>query len=1295
MVSPYDPRVLIKEEKDSETSLAVSLAAGVGSGLVKIPLGLASVAAEIYDAARGEGLEPDASAVAALEKFIDETVVGQVVQGLEDKARDTAAGRITEALVQLGFPAAKGAKIGLGIANKTIQAIQKGKRFSLKNKNTLNAMQRASRLNKQARVGRFAATATGGAVGAAMVYDVEDIGTFGDVWKALPTELDRDARDEPSEDALRRLHNRMNFLTEGVLLAPFAYGAGAVGSKLAKKGKELAFNNSKIDRIIDKYIGAPFRARGKKSQEMFEAAMRVEGQKGAAAIRAKDIVKDIDQSFKSIFAKSKDVASKVKNQDKLITEMDNLLKSGTDKIGRDREGQKIMFQSFSPQALKRFKSSLDNIGVSKKDANQLTSTLLKTRQNFNEFKTQLLRSGNITKVDEFNDLMTQRLKSTLSTDFGVFRKKGLFNLQAFKPTAESINETKEIFKRYAASNKDPLTGKPYALTDSEAEEMVMRVVKKVKRDAKTGSPKFKYEDLNALADGATQEFNMAKALAADKFEPGDLIKSKADIDAFRKLFGEIKDARRTIVNTMEDLSSIAAKNNYYNTIAKTSDDLIKKGQRGIVYETPRAARQGLPNRDIILDKNGLQIKSTLPEELYVNPLNGKFTSEEWKAALNFAEKMPFDDLMKSNLYRYAFAIPKGLAQVSKTVLGPFTHSRNFMSASAFSLATGNLFKNPVTILKNARQSFKTIQPQLIYRNLPEDQAFYRFLLDEGVVNSSSTFQDVQGLLKDIAKGGDVIERVFGKLGKRMNRLFRGAQDLYVAEDDFFKIYNYLAESDSLVNVYRSAVNKGLMKRMPNSLSIAKEAADIVRNTVPNYAYVSSFLQGLRRSPLGNFVSFPAEIIRTSTNIVQRGIREAKDPIKRGIGIRRLAGFGTAAAVIPPAVTEIFRGLYGVGRDQVEAVRDFLPEWSKDDTVVVTKDKEGNFYSNNFSHGFAYDTITNPVQTVVSNVEAYDEEPLMRGFIEGVSRGFSKLVEPFVSESIWLQATQDLIARAGRTKEGKRLWNPEEPEGDKAWKGLKHLVEAVAPFSYPQLKRLYIAKMFGRDPETGREYSFSGEAAGFLGFRNVKMDIPESMSYKITDYNTALRNSRAFLPRPRGEVDPADILKGYIDGNRAWFRNMQKMKKSVENMKALGYSDRDIFEIFERRNQKKDFEYLNKGVFKPFDLPKGLIEEYIRNAEDKGYVNPMTKDLWLEIKQIQKELNGLSLEGDYPEIGEPAAPVFDPTRTGQIETPQVNPELVQKPMSMDMNVMNTGLTPTEQALLSNEEKAIRLRQRGIG
>ena len=51
-----------------------------------------------------------------------------------------------------------------------------------------------------------------------------------------------------------------------------------------------------------------------------------------------------------------------------------------------------------------------------------------------------------------------------------------------------------------------------------------------------------------------------------------------------------------------------------------------------------------------------------------------------------------------------------------------------MSATAFSLGTGNLFKNPVTMLKNARQSFKTIQPQLIYRNLPERSGFLQIFI---------------------------------------------------------------------------------------------------------------------------------------------------------------------------------------------------------------------------------------------------------------------------------------------------------------------------------------------------------------------------------------------------------------------------------------------------------------------------------------------------------------------------------------------------------------------------------------
>ena len=47
------------------------------------------------------------------------------------------------------------------------------------------------------------------------------------------------------------------------------------------------------------------------------------------------------------------------------------------------------------------------------------------------------------------------------------------------------------------------------------------------------------------------------------------------------------------------------------------------------------------------------------------------------------------------------------------------------------------------------------------------------------------------------------------------------------------------------------------------------------------------------------------------------------------------------------------------------------------------------------------------------------------------------------------------------------------------------------------------------------------------------------------------------------------------------------------------------------------------------------------------------------------------------------------------TPGVNPQLVNQQTAMGgQNITPTGLTATETALLSNEEKAMRLRQRGM-
>jgi hypothetical protein len=544
------------------------------------------------------------------------------------------------------------------------------------------------------------------------------------------------------------------------------------------------------------------------------------------------------------------------------------------------------------------------------------------------------------------------------------------------------------------------------------------------------------------------------------------------------------------------------------------------------------------------------------------------------------------------------------------------------------------------------------------------------MLEEGVVNSSSTFQDVQGLLKDIAKGGDVIERVFGKLGKRLNKVFRTSQDLYVAEDDFYKIYNYLAEFDNLKNAYRGT--------RPD-IELAREAAKIVRNTVPNYSYVSDFIKGLRRSPLGNFVSFPAEIIRTSHNIVQQGIREVKDPALRSIGARRLLGFGTAVTTIPPALVEIFRGMYGITRDELAAMRRFLPEWSRESTIIPQKDKDGNYYYTDFSHGFAYDTIVNPIQSVIANVEGNDEAPLIKGLTDGTIKALGRLVDPFISESIWVQALQDLYARGGRTDTGSEIWNPRDPEGDKMYKGIAHLVEALAPLSYPQIKRLAQAQLYGEDPDTGKDLEVGGELGGFFGFRNQKMDFEQSLGYKISEYNTALRQSRKFLPRPQGNVQAKDIIEGLIQGNQSWFEAQQDMKKDLGAMKDLGFNDKQIGIIFDRRNLGRDFNSLRANKFKPFELPEGLIDAYIRNARENNYANPLTPNTFRQINSVLRDLYKLYLNQPYPSlmremnIGNTAALPPTPMPMAQPRARVVDP--------------NTNLTQTEQALLSPEEQVI--------
>ena len=72
------------------------------------------------------------------------------------------------------------------------------------------------------------------------------------------------------------------------------------------------------------------------------------------------------------------------------------------------------------------------------------------------------------------------------------------------------------------------------------------------------------------------------------------------------------------------------------------------------------------------------------------------------------------------------------------------------------------------------------------------------------------------------------------------------------------------------------------------------SAEYVKNTYPHYQYVPEAIKILRRLPIGNFISLPAEILRTSGNLIKLTGREmsintgdaAIDAYFRQMGSRR-------------------------------------------------------------------------------------------------------------------------------------------------------------------------------------------------------------------------------------------------------------------------------------------------------------------------------------------------------------------------------------------------------------------------
>ena len=212
-------------EDDQEISQIHGAMAGIASGIIKVPEGIFSLGAELMDLT---GITTDAAA--QVEQVFDKINI------FEETAEKTAAGKITQTLVQIGLPATAAATISRKLALKALRARKAGLYLNPKAKNVQKGLKKAKELRLTTGQ-NIAAVAIGGAGGELLVGDVEDIGTIGDVFEAGPTELDRDVQADPQADARRKILNRLKFSAESIPLTGLVFGTGVALRELGKRGK--------------------------------------------------------------------------------------------------------------------------------------------------------------------------------------------------------------------------------------------------------------------------------------------------------------------------------------------------------------------------------------------------------------------------------------------------------------------------------------------------------------------------------------------------------------------------------------------------------------------------------------------------------------------------------------------------------------------------------------------------------------------------------------------------------------------------------------------------------------------------------------------------------------------------------------------------------------------------------------------------------------------------------------------------------------------------------------------------
>ena len=371
------------------------------------------------------------------------------------------------------------------------------------------------------------------------------------------------------------------------------------------------------------------------------------------------------------------------------------------------------------------------------------------------------------------------------------------------------------------------------------------------------------------------------------------------------------------------------------------------------------------------------------------------------------------------------------------------------------------------------------------------------------------------------------------------------------------------------------------------------------------------------------------------------------------------------------------------------------------------------------------------------------------FEEDTPGGLFLLFEPFITPSLLIEAIQDIapagwtggLGRNGVTKEGKVIYDiRNDSVGEILAKMFGHLILDINPATIKNAKQVIDAAEGDLSP-SGKQLNTANQITKMvLGLGLEENDPMGGITFEVgkstgriidanNDFRRDTRDTQKLIENPFLLMDEFDNLQT----NR--YRELSRIYEFVTFLKeGLGLSRYEIFKEFKGRGGfgTKTINMLIDGVFDPANLPPtevtSMYPKILKriNRTDKYKDNPLKlddiydrqelfkiKDKWnrVPLGLTNEQLEEFFLTGEDPRGKPEEAPTDDQSMVVPVEqrplfartdtapkietlplfTPQVDRRLVA---ANNPVVSQTGLTRTENALLSNQEKEIKLRSKGM-